>query len=173
MVINDSGLCRSEIQEFNSKVRAFLIERNNVLIANYGGVILLPGGSIDQGEDMETALIRELEEEIGIKYIPGELRYLEQVEYYQRDYPTRKGSKQNRLVTTHYFVGKYKGMGKQALTAKEKECGFSLQLVPLEQLREIILNNNSTNPRRAFFTKELLVALDCFSKASQRTLGGL
>lgn len=45
LIINENNLKDEEIQEFNSKVRALLVdENNNILVANYGGVHLLPGG---------------------------------------------------------------------------------------------------------------------------------
>ena len=39
----------------------------------YNGKLDLPGGTIEWGETPETTLIRELEEEIGIKVIEYEL----------------------------------------------------------------------------------------------------
>ena len=51
LVINEDNLQFEEIQEFSSKVRAILVDGNNrILIANYGNVILLPGGKVDEGE---------------------------------------------------------------------------------------------------------------------------
>ena len=51
LMINEYNLKHEDIQESNSKVRAFLVdENNNVLIAKYGNVILLPGGSINKNK---------------------------------------------------------------------------------------------------------------------------
>jgi len=170
-VINSGGLKTEEINEFNSKVRAILIsDEKKILIANYGNVILLPGGSIDKGEDIESAIKRELYEELGIIYEKDELDYLTNLKYFQKNYPKRDGSLSNRLIQTHYFVGQYKGisLNKQNLTEKEKKDGFRLELVNLDDLESLILNNKNSNPRNIYFQNELLTILkvynDTFSK---------
>ena len=68
-IINDDNLKNNEVKKFSTKVRAILIDENNqILIANYGGVILLPGGKVDEGESLSAAISRELKEEIGSYY---------------------------------------------------------------------------------------------------------
>ena len=63
LLINDDNLQFDEVQEFNLKARAILIDENNrILIANYGNVILLPGGKVDEKESVSDAIIREFSE---------------------------------------------------------------------------------------------------------------
>ena len=162
LVINEENLRNQEIQEFNSKVRALLVdENNNILVANYGGVYLLPGGSIDEGEDIYNAITRELNEELGQKYDKDELELICTLLYYQKNYPKRNDTYRNRLIQTYYFVGKSKGVleTKQKLTEKELKDNFKLESIPLEELERIILENKSNNPRNIYFKKELLAIL--------------
>lgn len=171
-IINEDGLSIHDINEFNSKVRAILIDENNrILIANYGKVILLPGGSIDNGENVDEAIERELEEELGVKYNRNELDYLTNLKYFQKNYPKRDGSFNNRLIETHYFVGKYKGISSstQSLTEKEKKDGFALELVELSELEDIVLQNQNNNPRNIYFQNELLTILKTY-KDSRKDL---
>ena len=94
LIINEGNLEINEINESNSKVRAILIdEENRVLIANYGGVILFPGGSIDNGENINQAIIRELYEETGAIYEEADLTFLIQLDFFQRNYVKRNGMK--------------------------------------------------------------------------------
>ena len=51
-----------------------ITEDNKIVIANYGGVTLLPGGSMEKGEKQEETIIRELEEELGVIYNQNELK---------------------------------------------------------------------------------------------------
>lgn len=169
-VINENNLQLKDIQEFNSKVRAFLIDdENNILIANYGNVILLPGGSIDKDEEANDAIIRELKEEVGVEYRVDELTYLNTLDYYQKDYPKRDGTLQNRLITTNYFVGRYKGISNQTLTEKERKDNFRLQLVSIDELEELVLNNQNNNPRNIYFVKELLTILEYYKQSYPKT----
>lgn len=167
LIINDDNLQQNKIKESSTKVRAILIDENNqILIANYGNVILLPGGKVDHNETYLTAIQRELKEELGQDYNNEELEYFLTLNYYQKDYPKRDGTFQNRLIQTHYYIGSYKEVNKdkQNLTEKEKNSNFRLELVPLEQLENLILNNNNSNPRNIYFRKELLTVLAFYKK---------
>ena len=162
LVINDDNLQLDEVQEFSSKARAILVDENSrILIANYGNVFLLPGGKIDDGETLSEAITRELSEELGQDYNVNELDFLVTLNYYQKDYPKREGTFQNRLVQTHYFVGPYKAINKDSrkLTEKEQKGHFRLELVPLEDLENMVLKNVNDNPRNIYFQKELLTIL--------------
>ena len=111
IIINEDKLNDKEVEEIREKVRVLLFDKNdNILIANYGDVFLLPGGKIDKNESFYDAIKRELYEELGKEYTSNELEYLGKIDYYQKDYIKREGIKLNRKVVTRYFTGKYKGI---------------------------------------------------------------
>ena len=169
VVINDSSLKESEIDKKITKARALLVLKNKILVSNYGGVILLPGGKLDAGETNKEALIRELKEETGIIYDSSELNELFLLEYYQVNYPTRENTIINRLMQTYFYYGNFKGIdeGNRKITEKEKNGNFSLKLIEIEEL----LNNLSNpigNPRSDFFNKELTEAIKVYRRIKQR-----
>ena len=162
IVINDDNLKLKDIKEEKEKVRALLIDDNNILVVNYYDAYLLPGGKKEDNEKNKNSLIRELKEEVGKNYLKNELKYLTKVIYYQKDYPTRDKKIINRLIKTSYFVSKYKGIGKQSLTEKEMQDNFKLELVKIKDLENIIINNKNNNPRNIFLKKELLKILEYY-----------
>ena len=165
LTINDYNLLSNDIKECNFKVRALLIdEERRVLVANYGGVFLFPGGGIDKNETMKDAIVRELKEETGTLYREEDLTFLTELNFFQKNYTNRNGSILNRLVKTYYFTGTYKSVDLQVqhLTEKEKRDGFKLELIPLRRLKELILENQNDNPRNIYFQREMLEIIDLY-----------
>jgi len=64
---------------------AFLLCRRAVKMNRHAGQWALPGGKIDEGETVESAALREVEEELGLTVDPS------QVLGVLDDYPTRSG----------------------------------------------------------------------------------
>lgn len=165
LILNDENLQLDEINEFNSKVRAILIDNENrVLVANYGGVFLFPGGSIDDGENIAEAIIRELQEETGTSYEIGDLTFLTQLDFFQKNYVKRDGTKANRLIRTYYFIAQSKPVALQLrkLTEKEKKDGFKLEIVPIGELKKLVLENKNSNPRNMYFQREMVEIVGLF-----------
>lgn len=156
IVINDNNLSNDDIHKFGNKVRAILLENDKILISHYGGVILLPGGSIDEGETQDEAIIRELKEEIGIDYDIKDLVQVLCLKYYQSNYYTRNNEIINRLITTQYYLGQYNGIkiNKTRRTDKEIKDNFHLQLMKIDDLLKTI-DETCYNPRKKFFDREV------------------
>lgn len=156
IIINTDNLNDSEIDKYNNKVRAILIKDNKLLISRYAGITLLPGGKVDKDESLDEAITRELKEETGIIYNENELEKYLEVKYYQKEYPTRTNGTINRLLTTTYYIGKYKGtnLDNANRTLSELLNGFSLELVDIDKLPEL-MDEKSDNPRKTFFDTEL------------------
>lgn len=163
LIINEHNLNNLEINKVNTKVRAILVKNNDILIANYGGVLMLPGGKIDKFETNKEALIRELKEETGIIY--NDLKELFELEYYQYQYPTREDEVINRLIKTKFYYGDFKGIDKvsRQMTEKEKKDNFELKLIDIDKIFEI-LPTQEDNPRSEFFNRELIEAIKEYKK---------
>lgn len=117
---------------------------------------MFPGGSIEKNETPDQAIIRELSEEIGVNYDIGELKPLPTLVHYQPDYPTRYNETINRLITTYYYLGQYKGINISGMNRTEGEIkdNFNLQLVEIESL-VALLSQSTTNPRKEYFDREI------------------
>lgn len=155
IIINDSNLNNNEIQKIGNKVRAILLSDNKILVSHYGGVVLLPGGSIDIGETADDAIIRELKEETGIVYDVNSLKELLLLEYYQPNYPTRRDEVINRLIRTRFYLAQYRGIDLKSINRTENEVkdNFHLDLIELDEFASLI-NEASDNPRKKYFDRE-------------------
>ena len=169
IIINENNLTAKDIEAISNKVRAVLLDDDKLLVANYGGVYLFPGGSIEKGETKEQAIVRELKEETGIKYSIKELDELFTLKYYQKDYPLRHDTLKNRLLITHFYLGNYKGINKYKLnrTSREIRDGFYLKLVNINDIDSLIKEiPSNNNPRKPFLDREL----DEVQKTLRKTL---
>ena len=79
-----------------------------------------------------------------------------ELKYYQKHYPVRHDNFKNRLSITNFYLGNYRGIDlcKINRTAKEIRDGFSLRLVDYDNL-DMLISENSSNPRKLFFDREL------------------
>ena len=156
IIINDDNLKIDDIEKIKKKARAILIKDNKILVGVYSDVVMLPGGGAEKDENIDDTLIRELEEETGIKYDINDFEKAFNITCYQKDYPTRSGKNVNRLVSTYYYIGEFKGIDpeKLKLTEEEASVDFNINFFTKEELKDR-LYKESPNPRKPFFDREM------------------
>lgn len=105
IINNKENLKDEQIDVRKEKARALIIDANdNIIICEYAGVFLLPGGKIEKEESSLEGLKRELKEELGLEFNDKEIiPFLKRIEY-QKDYITRNNERKNRKITTNYFI---------------------------------------------------------------------
>ena len=90
----------------------------------------LPGGGLEQGENLAECCIRELAEETGFQVEPR-YQYLTINEYYEE-----------WKFVSHYFVCTVAGETSRKLTEREAEVGLEPRWVPLDEAVEIFSKHN-------------------------------
>lgn len=166
---NPNNLDEKDIEEFGLKIRLLIKnDKDEILVANYGGAYLLPGGKVDDNEFVMEALKREIKEEVGFDIKESLISLVTTFNYYQKDYPKRNGKVLNRKITTYYYktnmnvdLNKYE----RKLTEKEVKGKFKLEWIKESDLEIVIRNNpkGKENPRESFISNELLKVLDVYS----------
>lgn len=67
--------------------RAIILYKGKVLLVQHKGrdFYSLPGGKVDKGEDIQSALVREMEEELGVKAKIGKMLFVHEFQYPRGD----------------------------------------------------------------------------------------
>lgn len=168
IIINDENI-NEKFTKKKLKSRAVLVNSSNeILVANYGGVLLLPGGSIEGRETPDETIHRELKEEIGIDMKTEQLKPFVKVRYFQPNYPERNGNTINRLAVTYYYLGHINSISEEReLTENEKKDGFTVGFYSINQILEMLNSKKGDNPRRLYFDRELQAVIDYYKEISK------
>lgn len=168
IINNPDKLNKDEIDITTYKVRALIIDNsNNIIITKYADIFMLPGGKVDTNEIYEDALIRELNEELGIKFDNEEIIPFITFENYLKDYPiVNSNKKTDKLNKTTYYViktDKKINRDKIKLTKSEKENNFSITNINLNDAINLVSNYESENIRNLAYKTELIKVLEEFN----------
>ena len=168
IIINEENI-NEKFTKKKLKSRAVLVNSSNeILVANYGGVLLLPGGSIEGRETPDETIHRELNEEIGVDMKPEQLKPFVKVRYFQPNYPERNGNTINRLAVTYYYLGHINSISEEReLTENEKKDGFTVGFYSINQILEMLNSKKGDNPRRLYFDRELQAVIDYYKERSK------
>lgn len=159
-----------------SKARAILRDGEDILYLEYasgglGGVLMFPGGKIDEGDATPfDAVTREIREECGLVLDGSELTRLGTIALRGHDYMTRAGVIEPRhTVATQFFRGIVTGAETipRSLSEKEKLGRCTLHRATVANMLDHIDTYPTDNPRWPFFQEEMRLALDIYVKQLQ------
>jgi 8-oxo-dGTP diphosphatase len=137
--INLENTSKEEADTFKIReaARAVVFDLENLVALLYSkkfNYYKLPGGGVEKGEDYETALKRECQEEIGCQVrVTGEIGMI-------IEYRKKYNLKQTSYCYTATVIGE-KGIAE--LTASEKEEEFETVWLPLEDAIQKVSDNSN------------------------------
>ena len=107
--------------------RGVILRDGNILLVYEANLdkYLIPGGGVEEGEDLEQCCIREMAEETGTVVQPMQ-HYLTIHEYYGQWH-----------LISHYFLCDILGKTEQHLTDYEATAGMVPKWLPLEEAKEL------------------------------------
>ena len=130
--------------------RAIIVNDGKILLTHelQSGWWLIPGGGLEEGENPETCVIREVEEETGLIVRPLR-QFLVMNEYYEE-----------YRYTGYFFVCEVTGNGQMKLTDAEKRRGVQPEWIPLREAIDIFSKHESyaeeSEEKRGSYQREYL-----------------
>ncbi len=146
-ILNPENVTEDEVAKYpvRNSARAIVCDREgnigilNVTKRNYHK---LPGGGIEEGEDVFSALKRECKEELGCDIkVRGEVGQI--IEYRKIFQLT-----QNSFCYLANLVGE---KGEPSLTQEEIENGFKVQWFPIEEVMSVLASDQPQNDEGSLY----------------------
>ena len=164
IVINKHNLKTNDNWSTFRKVRAIIKNNDKYAITEEGGKVIFPGGKCDEDEDFNDAIVRELEEETGIKFDKNSLKNILTLETYYEDFYNYRVSKNTPryTITKYYYVETNSNLNKdnQSLTTGELNENFNIKFVSKDELIDLLNTDHSSSVNGKFFDEENKIILE-------------
>ena len=164
-IYNYDYLTDKDINEVVIRIKALIINDNNILIGNENSVYQFPGGHLEEKETFNECLKREILEETGIILEDFEIdRPFMKVTFMNKDYP-KKGT--NRKSEIYYYIVKTEKMpnlSKTNYTENEIKNNYSIETFKLEEAIEKIKNNIPNNKKNKVISPDMISAIEEYLK---------
>lgn len=161
IIYNYDYLKESDITEISIRMKALILNSENILIGNQSGIYQFPGGHLEDGESFNECLKRELLEETGIELQDNEIGApFMKVSYFNKDWPEVG---KNRKSEIYYYViktNKEPDLTKVNYTEQEKQGNFKLEKIPFKKAIEIIKNNIPNNEKNKVIAPDMIMAIE-------------
>lgn len=148
------------------RVKMFILNNMNefILISAFNGY-QLPGGHVEEGENFEVAVMREVQEETGIILDENEIP----VPFFKIDRYTKTDDDKNKCSSIiYYFIHTNKNyeLNNRNLTEHEKENNYSISCIPKDKIEEELTRviNSSPNQGSRIVAEETLHAYEILKK---------
>lgn len=158
ILYNKDNLTIEDITETVIRVKMLMINSKNEILLGYShNKYQFPGGHLENNETLIDCVIREVEEETGIKLNLIDAKPFFVIRHYTKNY---NGTGENRNSEIYYFEIKTDeayDLSKVKYTEDEKAGNFELRHINLNNVEEKLIN--SKNETNAVMVSEMISAL--------------
>lgn len=140
----------------SKKSRLISVVDDAILVCNYSGFYMLPGGKLDDNETFEEAIIREIKEETNENITQNDIREYITVDNYQENYLSRKYPTpiNKETKTVYYITDKKINVQEGYLSPLEKAGNMRTSYMKIKTLKSLL--ENEVRPKHKVFAHELL-----------------
>lgn len=166
---NEDNLSDLDIDDVVTRAKCLIIDSSdNVLLGYCENAYQFPGGHLEEGEDVEECVIREVLEETGISLETGELKEIMVINHYTKNY---RDSGRNRLNKIYYFLVKTDrepDLNNTNYVEREKLGGFTLEKVNLKDIDKVLNDNIDANKINSLIVMEMLEVINEYRRLYEK-----
>ncbi len=163
IIYNQDLLDEKDVKYRSIRLKALIINSKNELLVGYShNTYQFIGGHLEEGEDLIEGLVREVEEEAGIKVEKEEIKPFFLRKKYYKNYPEENA---NSCYEYHYYVintDRLPDLTKVNYTEAEKVGKFELRYIPIEKIEEEFEENKKVSERTKIVEEENIEAIKIF-----------
>ena len=163
IIDNRSNLQDSEMTDFVKKVKLLIVNsKNEILLAYQKNGYEFPGGTNEQGEELDKTVIRELQEETGIVLKETNLEPFASLKGYYKDWPEEG---RNKLIEIFYYelkTDELPNLDNINLTESEKQGNFKLEYINLDEVEDVVKKNVEIYGDNRGIAKDMLKVLEIY-----------
>lgn len=162
---NNDNLRKEEIDETVIRTKGLIINDNNEILLGYcHKTYQFPGGHLEDGETLEECLIREIEEEIGVKLSNITLKPFMKIIYYNKNY--RNTNKNRENIIYYYVIRANISYNKDFinLTEDEKDGNYCTKIIPISDVEKVLIDGIPDNSINEIIVEEMLEVIKEYKK---------
>lgn len=162
---NPDNLTEEDIDETVIRVKALIINNNEIMLGYCDGTYQFPGGHLENDESFEECLKREVKEETGIELENINEPFLE-IKYYSKNY---RGTFKNRENLLYFFDIKTDlkvNLENTNYTEDEINGNYEIKFISLDNLEKVLKGSISERPINTIIVQEMLDAISIYKLIS-------
>ena len=157
IITNDYNLKEEDMTEIVKRVKLFVINSNNDILLGYShNEYQCPGGHVEDGESLISAINREMKEETGIELNATSIEPFACSIGYYKDWPEVG---KNRKIEIYYYeirTDEKPNLSNTNYTETELDGSFELRYIPLDRVEEEFINNANIYGDKHGIAREML-----------------
>lgn len=169
LVHNEFNLNINEIDEVVKRVKILLVNSKNEVMLGYSyNTYQFPGGHVEENEDLNLAILREVKEETGIELENKEYKPFALFEGYYKDWPSVGV---NRKIEIYYYeikTDKKPNLNNTNYTENELKGDFELRYIPISKVEETLKENSRIYGDDKGIAKEMINLFSIYKKGLLR-----
>ena len=165
IITNEFNLKEEDMTELVVRVKVLLINSNDEILLGYSNnEYQCPGGHVEAGESLISAINREIKEETGIELNIKEAKPFACSIGYYKDWPSIG---KNRKIEIYYYeikTDEKPNLDNTKYTESEKKGNFELRYVPLNDVESEFIKNANMYEDKHGIAKEMLKVFKIYKK---------